>query len=147
VDADEHRTLGATTYNRCWELLESAERSPADDRELLTCAFTSRYHWGVVGRHEQIVSGDWMISRAAAAVGEGALSVNYGLVANEGARDNSTPDWLKASTAEGLARAYAAVGMDSERDHWIDVAARLVERISDAEDREIIATQLTSVPR
>jgi hypothetical protein len=57
------------------------------------------------------------------------------------------PDWLVASTAEGLARAYAALGSEQDRDVWLNNAESLVEVIADEESRELIASQLASVPR
>ena len=51
-----------------------------------------------------------------------------------------------ASCAEGLARAYAALGDGDERQRWYDRAQQLVTEIKDREDRELIAEQLSSVP-
>jgi hypothetical protein len=57
------------------------------------------------------------------------------------------PDWLVASAAEGVARAYAALGVEQERDEWFNSAESLVAAIVDDEDRELIASQLATVPR
>jgi hypothetical protein len=62
-------------------------------------------------------------------------------------REFDAPDWLVASAAEGLARAYAALGNDQERDEWLRSSANLVEAVADDESRELIASQLASVPR
>jgi len=146
VDAPLHREIAVATYNRCWELLERDRRSPDDDAELLTLAFTSRYHWSFVGGLEQTTCADWMVSRAAASQNLGSLAVLYAQRAYEAATTSSVADWLLASTAEGLARAYAASGDQVRRDEWCDIAATLVEAIADPEDRDLIATQLASVP-
>ncbi len=110
-------------------------------------AFVSRYHWSFVGSDEQSIVGDWMISRAAAAIGDVAVSLNFAQHAFDAAQDADVPDWLLASVHEGLARAYAATGDVRARDEWYEAAAELVGQISDDESRSVIADQLDSVPR
>jgi hypothetical protein len=55
-------------------------------------------------------------------------------------------DWLVASSAEGMARAYAAAGDEARRVEWIARASELVSVVTDDEDREIVAGQLATVP-
>jgi hypothetical protein len=143
----DHRKTAAESYNHCWDLLEREDRSQDDDIELLTSAFVSRYFWSLAGGPEQWAVSDWMVSRAAAAIGEGSLSLTFALRANSAVREFDAPDWLVASAAEGLARAYAALGNDQERDEWLRSSANLVEAVADDESRELIASQLASVPR
>ncbi len=143
----DHRTIAVERYNHCWDLLERDERSQDEDFELLTAAFTSRYHWSFAGGPEQWVMSDWMVSRAAANIGEASLSLAFALRANSGVQEFDAPDWLAASTAEGLARAYAALDDEDSRDEWINSAQGLVEAIADDEDRALIASQLASIPR
>jgi hypothetical protein len=146
VEESEHRGVAAATYNRCWELLEMPHRSHEDDVELLSTAFASRYHWKFAGAEEQWVMADWMVSRAAAAVDETSLAISFAQLANDAVTTFEAPDWLLASCAEGLARAYAAAGQVKQRDEWYAVAERFVALIEDEESRELIAGQLASVP-
>jgi hypothetical protein len=146
MDDAAHRRLGIETYNLCWELLES-DRTPEMDLELLRTAFASRYHWSYVGKAPQAIMGDWMISRAAAAMGEGHLSLRYALLAHNAALTNEVEDWLLASTAEGVARAYSALGDGDQRDEWVTNGEVLIAQIVDDESRELITDQLASVPR
>jgi hypothetical protein len=143
----DHRALAAASFNACWELLETNDRSADDDVALLTNAFTSRYHWNQIGIAQNCIIADWMVSRAAAATGYGTLSVNFALRAVEASKDPSSADWMVASCAEGLARAYDAVGEIELRNEWCQHAERLVAAISDDEDRSIIAEQLADLLR
>ncbi len=104
------------TFNRCWTLLETPDRTPEQDVELLGCALTSRYLWQLAGGPEQVAMADWMASRAAASIAErrdrstyGALSVEFAQLA-EAATTEEFPDWMQASHAEGMARAAKAAG-------------------------------------
>ena len=147
MDSSSHREVAVATYNRCWELLELTRRTPDDDVELLTSAFVSRCHWMFVGGRAQTICADRMIPRSGAALGEGGLAASLALRANTQAQAPNTDDWLVASTAEGLARAYAAAGGQERRDEWYVTAQRLELAIADDADRELIAAQLATAPR
>jgi hypothetical protein len=117
------------------------------DAELLRTAFTSRYHWSYVAEAPQAIMGDWMISRAAAVSGEGHLALRYARLAYDAAVANGVEDWLLASCAEGVARAYASLGEGDQRDEWFATSEDLVALIVDDESRELIASQLATVPK
>jgi hypothetical protein len=123
-----------------------SDRTDDDDAELLTAAFASRYHWLAVGGLEQWVISDWMIARVAAALSLGDLALTFAVRANAAANVAGEPDWLLASTAEGVARAYAANQQSDKRDEWYATATRLVDAIVDEDDRALIAEQLSTVP-
>jgi len=147
VETADHRTLAIQEFNYCWELLEKDNRSASEDVSLLTSAFVSRYHWSFLGEADRGVIADWMVSRAAGAIGDGELAVRFAIVAYERSLALEVPDWMRASAAEGLARAYAAKGDAAERDRWWALAEGLVGLISEPEERELIESQLRSVPR
>jgi hypothetical protein len=147
VDFEQHRSEAARLFNECWILLELNDRTADNDAALLTNAFASRHHWHEVGALEQWIIADWMVARAAAAVGDGDLAVRFAHRAYDTAQDPDIEDWLVASTAEGLARSYAATGDAASRDEWFARATELAARIGDDESRAIITGQLASVPR
>ena len=120
-------------------------RNADDDVELLTAAFGSRFHWLSVGAIEQWITSDWMVARAAAATGDGELSLRFAERAHRAAQENAVPDWLVASTAEGVARAYTVTGDVEAFNNWSALAARLVEVIADPEDKALIASQLAEL--
>ena len=145
MQREEETALAKTLYNRCWELLEATGRTPDEDVELVTCAFAARHHWLAVGGPEQFVVSDWMVARAAGDVGAVALALLFAQRANAAAEDLDGPEWLSASTAEGVARASVQCGdVDAARE-WADVAAQRIEKITDDEDRGLIAQQLRSL--
>ena len=145
MQAEEETALAKTLYNRCWELLETTERTLDQDVELLTSAFAARLHWLAVGGPEQFVVSDWMVARAAGDVGASELALLFARRANDAGEILEGPEWLIASTAEGVARACAQAGDVAEAKRWIGVAAQRLERITDDEDRELIADQLRSL--
>lgn len=146
MENEDGRTLATRLFNRCWALLEQAERSEDDDVELLTSAFSSRFHWLITGAPEQWIISDWMVARAAGAVGEADLSLTFAKRANGAAREGETPDWLVASTAEGVARAYAIAGNAVEFNNWSALATRLIDVIVDPESKSLVASQFADIP-
>jgi hypothetical protein len=142
----DDKALASRLFNRCWELLEQDERSADDDVELLTSALTSRFHWLAAGGPEQWIISDWMVARAAGATGSVDTALRFALRAYEAARASDTPDWLVASSAEGVARAYAVAGNTEEFAHWAALASRLVEVIADPENKSLIEGQLSDIP-
>ena len=140
----DDRELATQLFNRCWDLL-AATRDDDDDVELLTAAFSSRFHWLNAGGVEQWIVSDWMVARASAAIGEGELALRFATRAHTAAQENEVPDWLIASSTEGVARAYAATGDVEEFDNWSALATRLIDVIADPEDKALIASQLADI--
>jgi hypothetical protein len=140
----DDRELATQLFNRCWELLEST-RDADGDVELLTAAFASRYHWQIAGELEQWIVSDWMVARVASALGDGALALRFSKRALVAAQDNEVPDWLVASCAEGVTRAYATTGDVKEFNNYAALATRLIDVIADPEDQSLIASQFAEI--
>jgi len=141
-----HRQVAIEAFNRAWELIELDVRTPEQDRELLAVAFASRYHWGWVGGDEEAMVGDWLIAHVASLEDLGDLAHRYATTAFDVCRANGWADWRLASMLEGMARASAAVGDDQARDRYAAEARRVLATIDDKDDRELIASQLSSIP-
>ena len=75
----------------------------------------------------------------------GSDTILFAQRAHSAAQESESPDWLVASTAEGVARAFAALGDVEEFNHWAALANRLVEAIADPEDQSLIASQLADI--
>ena len=141
------RALAVRLFNRTWELLDT-ERDEAGDRDVLATAMASRLHWRGIGTDENLVAGDWLVSHVASRLGHADLALDFAAAAHERVSTSSEPlpTWLVASTLEGLARAHAAAGHDEERDAYAADARRVLEAVDDDEDRDIVESQLATVP-
>lgn len=143
MESIDHRSVAIATYNRSQELLY-AQRTSEEDIELLTCAFASRYHWQQIGGPQQKSVADWAVSRAAVAVGETALGLEYAIRAAN-AVEIQFPSWLRASLLEGVARAYNAMGEIERRDEFIARARAELKLEKDREDAAIIESQINEL--
>jgi hypothetical protein len=147
VTPTTHRALAVQLFNRTWELLESP-RSPADDRVMLASALASRLHWTDIGTDENYAVGDWLVAHIASHLGYCDLALDFAASSYETAlaAEPPVPLWMVASAQEGLARAHACAGHDEERDRFAADARATLDAVDDAEDRELIAGQLASIP-
>jgi hypothetical protein len=140
------RAEAATAFNRAWELLDADERGAAEDAAMLGAAFASRYLWETVGGDQQRAIGDWQIARVASELGYSELALHWATLALETVLRNGWTDWRLASCYEGMARAHASAGDPVERDRYARLCRDRLADIEDAEDRELIASQLATVP-
>src|SRR3954447_6216885 len=105
----DHRSLGVGYFNSTWDLINSADRSPKQNRDMLTRAFASRQHWIEAGSADgNLAINDWQVAHAASLAGFTDVADAFSMAAYDQAREGSAPTWLQASTAEGRARACAA---------------------------------------
>src|SRR3954451_349068 len=142
-----HRAFAKAAFNGAWELIDVSERTADQDRQMLTLAFAARWHWGEVGTPENRVVSDWQGAHVASLVGETTLAPSYARSAYDQARAGEMPAWLRASTAEGMARACAAAGDTDAFERFADETRGLLADLDDEEDRELISGQLASIPR
>ncbi len=138
----QQRALAVRLFNETWHRLEA---TPPDPQALQT-AMASRLHWDGIGADEQLVVGDWLVAHVASRLGYADLALDYASAAHERAMDGQVPLWLVASVQEGMARAHAAAGHDEERDKWAADARQTLAAVDDDEDRELIESQLASIP-
>lgn len=143
MDEAAHKAMAVSTFNFSQELLHST-RSPEEDRELLTAAFTSRHHWLQIGGPEEFAIADWLVSRAAAATGHPSMALQFAEAALD-SNGEEFPAWLQASLFEGMARAHHAAGDVPQRDHFIERARAVLVLESDAADAALIEAQIAEL--
>jgi hypothetical protein len=141
-----HRTFAVAAFNRSWDLIDRVDRSPGEDAELLSAVFASRFHWEAIGNDENKVVGDWQIAHAASHLDLPQIAMSFATAALERAQATGRTDWLLASCYEGVARAHAIAGDTNERDRHIELARAVLETVDDPEDRELIESQLNTIP-
>ena len=141
-----HRTFAVAAFNRSWDLIDKADRSPAEDAELLTAVFASRFHWEPIGDDENKAVGDWQIAHAASHLDLPQIALTFATSALERAQAAGRTDWLLASCYEGVARAHAIAGDRDERDRYVELARAVLAGVDDPDDRDLIESQLSTIP-
>ncbi len=140
------RARAAQLFNQTWELIEEPTRTAEQDRLMLVTACASWLEWDAVGTQENRAIADWQIAHVASLLGYGDLAIAHATAAFERTETGELPSWVRASALEGLARANAAAGRKDERDAYFTAATQALRDIDDPQDRDLIASQLSTVP-
>ena len=146
--SDDRRKLAVDLFNHVWTLMETEDRTPEQDDEMIHAAHASRHHWAEVGTGANLARGEWQISRVYVTLGraEPALYHAGRCLAHCEASPDDVADWDLPYAYEALARAHAVAG-DQDEAHRFAVRAReLAELVEDAEDREHLAEDLATLP-
>jgi hypothetical protein len=147
VSPDGHRARAVGYFNAAWALIDLPGRTPQQDRDMLTLACASRQHWGEAGgTAENLAVADWQVAHAASLAGYPQVALNFASAAAERADTADLPAWLRASTHEGLARAHAGCGDGEAYQREAMLVRELLEAVTDPDDRELVASQLASIP-
>jgi DNA-binding transcriptional MerR regulator len=147
LDAASRRALAVGLFNYTWTLLESRNRTQADDDVMLHAAHASRYHWGEVGEAVNLARGEWQVSRVYAVLGRGEPALYHARRCVELNEANAgREDWDLGSAYEAMARASAVAGDQAARDTWRAKAEQELATIADEEDRRILEQDLATLP-
>jgi DNA-binding transcriptional MerR regulator len=145
LDAATHRQLAVELFNHVWTLLEIADRTPAQDDEMLHAAHASRHHWGVVGTPENWGRGEWQCSRVYATLGRAEPALWHARRYLALCEKHGIADWDLAFAHEAIARALSVAGDDDGARAEVARARELATEIAEDEDRELVLSDLQTI--
>jgi hypothetical protein len=148
LDQATRRALAVGLFNYTWTLLGNSTRTREQDDEMLHAAHASRFHWGEVGEAVNLARGEWQVSRVYAVLGRAEPALYHArrcLEINE-ANEAGREDWELGSAYEAMARASGVAGDRAASDAWRACAVEELDRISDAEDRQVLEQDITTLP-
>ncbi len=144
LDAEEERRLAAGLFNRVWELLDQADRDAADDDELIHAAHASRYHWGRIGTPTHQARGEWQISRMYTVLGRSEPALYHAGRCLDLAERHGLSTFDQGAAHEALARSHRLAGDAEAADRHHARGMELAAAIDDAEDREVLLSDLAT---
>lgn len=147
LDRDDQRRLAAALFNRAWQLMDTPDRGPAEDDEMLHVAHASRYHWGVVGEPVNRARGEWQCSRVYAVLGRAEPALHHARRCLELSEEHRLGPFDLGCAHEALARAYRVAGRRDDEAHELRLALAAADQVDDVEDREILLADLASLGR
>jgi DNA-binding transcriptional MerR regulator len=145
LSPEGQRRLAVELFNHVWTLLETIDRTPDQDDEMLHAAHASRYHWGVVGDAANRTRGEWQCSRVYAILGRAEPALHHARRCLELCEANQIGDWDLAAAYEALARACRVAGDDAGLARYRAAAQEALGRVADPEDAAIIAPDVASL--
>jgi DNA-binding transcriptional MerR regulator len=146
LPAEEERRLAADLFNHTWTLLERTGRTEAEDDEMLHAAHASRHHWGRVGGPQQVAIGEWQCARVYSVLGRAEPALHHARRCLAVTTANEVDDWLLASAHEAMTRAYVVAGDKAAAAAERELAEAALARITDPEEREVVAADLAGIP-
>ena len=151
LDAETHRRLGKDLYNQTWTLIETADRTPEQDDEMLMTTHASAYHWSKAGGTlANAARSQWQIARVYSTLGRGEPAFWHArrclALAEAAVGAGVADDWDVPAALESLARAHSVAGEMAEAARTRERAREAVASIADPEDRELIEQDLASIP-
>jgi hypothetical protein len=141
---EAHKEFAKRINGQVWKLLEKAERTEAEDEEMVLAAYACLYHWSYAGTEVNRQRGEWLIARVYTILGEAALALQHArrfLELTEEYR-GQMKDFDIAYAYEGMARANALGGDRATARQYLDMAEAAGKAIADAEDKEIYTGDL-----
>ena len=143
-----HKTFGKETNHLVWDLLGKAERTPQEDERMVHAVHASRFHWGEIGTPVNFTRGDWLISHVYAVLNMPQQALAYAKTCLAICQQHAIGDFDLAYACEAMARAYAALGQQSDCLHYLQLAREAGEQISNVEpgDKEIFFGDFESGP-
>lgn len=142
----DERQLAVQLFGQTWKLLEQEHRTPEEDDRLIHLAHASRLHWDNVGDDQNRAIGEWQVARVYCTLGRSEPALFHARRCVDYATRTGVVEWVRASAYEGLARAQAVAGdLDAARDAR-DQALVLLEAVTDAEDRAVVAADVETLP-
>ncbi len=145
LEPSAHRLVAVALFNRTWELLDKQTRTDAENAEMMTAAFGSRYHWQQVGDARNYSVSDWQVSRVAAVLGYPELAEDYGRRSLELASDATLPPFYVGYAYEALARAARLAGNRKAFAELLAKAQDMLDQIEDATERDLLGTDLADL--
>jgi hypothetical protein len=142
-----HAAFAAAAFNRAWELIDLAERSPSETAEMVDAAHASAWHWRY--REDRSPKSDavaaWQLSRVYALAGDAQSAAAHGQRSLDLAHEHSLGPFYVGYAHEALARAALAAGDSSAAASHAAAAAEHASQVEDDEERNILELDLRSL--
>jgi hypothetical protein len=147
IEPEARRRLAADLFNRVWTLLETPDRTAAEDDEMLHAAHASRYHWGELESGARLARGEWQCSRVYAVLGRAEPALHHARRCLElcESEPGDLEEFDLPFAYEALARASAVAGDERRAREWLGQARAAAEAIADEDDRALLEADLATI--
>ncbi len=142
---DMHRFCAVELFHRTWALLQSTQRTPAEEAAMIDMAHASRWHWSVVGAPVNLARGSWQIARVYAVLGRGEAARIHAQCYLVECEENDLSEFDRAFAHEAIARACSCQGDAEGLATHVQYGLAAAEHVTDESEREWVRRNLASV--
>ncbi len=142
-----HRYFSADCFNRCWDFINKAERTPEDDEAMLHLSLASLWHWTQRAdcTDQNMAVGYWQVSRVYALLRQAENARRYAQRCLEYAQKEGIPPFYLGVAYEALARAESIAGERARMKAYLAQAYQAAERITDMEEHKMLLDDLETI--
>ncbi len=134
-------------FNGTWDLIDKADRTLADDAQMLHSAHASYYLWSQVEGCQPVnlARGEWQVSHVYALLGMGAPALLFAKTSMDTIQQNGIGDFDLAFGYEALARAYAVLGDADKAAENKTLGLQACQAIAKTEDKDYAISQFADI--
>ncbi len=142
-----HKFFSADCFNKTWDLLDKAERTPEDDQAMIQTTLASLWHWSqrpdCTDTNRSI--GYWQASRVYATVGQADEATRYGRLCLDVSQGDDIGPFFLGYAHEALARAAMVSGNQEEMSAHLAEARRIAETVPDEDSKKMLVADLDTL--
>ena len=141
-----HKKIAIKTNNEVWNYLTKDKRSEKENHTMITSAYTSFYHWSIIGKPINLQRGYWLISHVFSVIGKSDFAIYYAEKCMTITKKHKFVDFDLAYAYEALARAYASKGNSEKFAKYYKNALNAAEKIEKKENKTLFMNDLKTGP-
>lgn len=140
-----HKYFAAHCFNRAWDLIEKTDRTPEDDRAMVSLNQASLFHWSQRPDNDdkRRSVGYWQASRIQALLGNAAEARRYADVCLS--YSHKLEPFYLGYAFEALARAARLAGNTDECKQFLASAGAQASGVSRKEDKALLEADINSL--
>jgi hypothetical protein len=144
---DVHKELSVDCFNRCWTLMDKADRSAEDVENMVLLANASLWHWKQRkdSKPLNLSIGYWQVSRAYALAGDYEMAKFFGDRCLQVGQQHGLPAFYVGYAYEALARAELLKGRTAAGKELLAEARKRLNEVTDKEERNLLGSDLDSL--
>jgi len=142
-----HQYFSKECFNRAWELIDKAGRSPQEDEEIILACLASLWHW--TQREDcsltNLSIGYWQVSRVYALLNQAENARRYAHLCLDISLEGGVLPFYLGYAYEALARAEALAGDHAQVEKYLAEAQRIAATIPNPQDRDQLLEDLEAI--
>tara|TARA_R110002095_G_scaffold142521_3_gene123484 strand:+ start:380 stop:841 length:462 start_codon:yes stop_codon:yes gene_type:complete len=142
-----HRYFAADCFNKTWEYLRQAERTAAENLDMISTCQASFWHWKQFEGHTplNISIAYWQLSRVYAVTSQPRLALSFATLCLKVSQKNQLSPFYMAYAYEALARASAVAEKQEEASTWREHAKKIAESELQGDEKQQLLEDLNTI--
>lgn len=142
-----HEAFAGGCFNKCWTLIEKADRSPEEVEDMLLLAQASLWHWKQRNdcKPMNLSVACWQLSRVYALAGHYCQARLFGDKCLKVSRDSNLSPFYVGYAYEALARSEVLNSNTEAAGSFLEKAEMELEAVTDKDEKEFLGTDIAEL--